>query len=168
MLEKIAASCMILVSLIAGYVLIDSHFLHPINSAISRPKLNGKHLDIAGIDWQKNQEHLVIALSSHCRFCIADAPLYRQVTNDSLSNKLNIVVISSDDSDSLHRFLQQNSIHADKILLQPLSSIGVTSTPTLLIVDSQGIVRATFIGQLDQSRQTALRERLHLVGTQAN
>lgn len=164
MLEKIAAFSMIVVCLIAGYVLIDNHFLHPKLGSPPGVSLDGKRLDVEGLDWREGKTSLILAISSHCRYCIADAPFYKQITNEDQLSKVKVVVISADEAAPLQQFLQANSIRTDKVLLRPLTLIGVSSTPTLLVVDSGGVVRGTFIGALDAGGQAAVRDRLRKTG----
>src|SRR5215467_3320014 len=113
MIEKIAAWCMVVVSLIAGYVLIDNHFLRPKAEAAQSSSLDGKRLDIPEISWPESPAHLVLAISSHCRFCIANASFYKQVTNENLGNAARVVVLSADEPQSLQQFLKANSIRTD-------------------------------------------------------
>jgi hypothetical protein len=56
--------------------------------------------------------------------------------------------------------LAEEHLTVDKVLRARLDSIGVAGTPTVLIVDPQGVVRRSFRGKLDASRE---RELLSIV-----
>jgi hypothetical protein len=50
-------------------------------------------------------------------------------------------------------YFSQNSIKPDYIASKPLSLIGVEATPSLLLVDNNGVVRSVWIGRLDDLRE---------------
>src|SRR5712692_6123950 len=42
----------------------------------------GTKVDLAGIDWAKNNKTLLLVLSTTCHFCTENAPFYRQIVEN--------------------------------------------------------------------------------------
>src|SRR5205823_5879435 len=48
----------------------------------------GEQANVAGIDWQKNGQTLLLALSTTCHFCSESAPFYQQLVNTKSDTQL--------------------------------------------------------------------------------
>jgi hypothetical protein len=53
-----------------------------------------------------------------------------------------------DDQDSATKELQSGGVAVDGVFNQPLNSIQVSGTPTLLLLDAKGRVAKAWVGQL--------------------
>ena len=93
-------------------------------------------------------------ISTHCHFCVDSAPFYRQVADAQHGHLTEVAlsVLSVESAGEMKEFLLKEHIAVDRVYQVP-SSIGLRGTPTLLIVDANGIVQRAFVGVLDESRQ---------------
>jgi hypothetical protein len=108
------------------------------------------HLD--GVDFTRKDKTLLIAISSTCHFCEESQPFYRQLaTMPSVATNLVAVLPMPlrDAEDYVHTSISP-SLRATSA---SLGSIGVSSTPTLLLVDGQGKVEQVWVGKLDDAGQ---------------
>lgn len=106
--------------------------------------------------------NVVLAISSKCKFCKESIPLYHQIraSQQEPGSKMSLAVISSESQADLLALLSDQGLTADQTYHVALSSVGISATPTVLVVDSHGIVRDMFVGMLEGSRQAQLLKSL--------
>jgi len=75
-------------------------------------------------------------------------------------SKWSLTVISADPVESIRGFLDAQSITADHVFVTALGALGLTATPSLLVIDSHGAVRAAFAGKLQPSEEESLMKML--------
>jgi peroxiredoxin len=109
---------------------------------------------VAGLDWKSYAVNVVFFISTHCHFCEESMPFYRQVTEipGRAPQKLAISAISRDDPELLKGTLSKQHVNLDGVYRAPVID-ALSSTPIVLIVDANGIVRRVFEGRLDSSRE---------------
>lgn len=166
-LELISYVAIIIVCAIASVNLIGQRFEKPRpSSAQLERSLVGTRLSLGEIPWSKAKVTLVLAMSSHCVFCAQSLPLYRKlnVLANSAARPFSLVVVCPDATSDISSYLSANAISPARVLHADLRSLGITGTPTLLLVDSSGVVRKVFAGRLADSRE---QELLHLLSLQS-
>ncbi|MBX6361663.1 MAG: hypothetical protein IRZ03_16480 [Acidobacterium ailaaui] len=138
-------------------------FLHKSAQASDVSILKGKVLAAPyGYDWKKYDETLVLALRYGCRFCRQSMPFYQRLSQMEKDKQLHahLLVVMPDSKDTVGAELKIAGINADSIFGQPLSSISVSGTPTLLLVDSAGRVEDAWVGQLQPQQEQEVIEKL--------
>jgi hypothetical protein len=81
-------------------------------------------------------------------------PFYRRLSKlREQSGDLGLVIVSPDPLQETNALLRDQGVMAVKVVEAPLASIGVSSTPTLLVVDSTGVVRDVVVGKLPAVRE---------------
>jgi hypothetical protein len=166
-LEVTANVSVLIVALLCGYVLIVNNVFgirHRDSVAqqlsLSEP-LKGTTIKLSGVALDKSHPALVFAISSRCHFCIESAEFYREVTTlrQQHSIKSQIVMAFPQNAGESKEFLDRYKIQPDKIVTEPLEELGVTGTPTLLLVGTNGKVEREWIGRLSpEQREDVLRE----------
>jgi len=163
-LERITYICLILTSIIATSVMVEQH-ISPKNQRRST-ELVGTHLSLPEVSWNTATTHVVVALSSHCHFCVESLPFYRQLAEVSRrsNRQLSLTILTGDPKDTARGFLLDNQLVPDHLVLTSLSTISVPirGTPTLLLVNSNGIVTKAFRGKLTELEETTLLKFLEL------
>jgi thioredoxin-related protein len=121
---------------------------------ISRIKL-GQHLVIPGVTWS-GTHNLVLALSTTCHFCEESAPFYRKLLQQQHEHdgKWNSIIVFPQSSDMAHKYVQAHKYIATATLHADYANVGITGTPTLVLVDGHGTVLDEWIGRLDSDQQT--------------
>jgi hypothetical protein len=119
----------------------------------------GSVVSLAGVNWQANGNTLLLVLQEGCRYCEESAPFYRKLHEQraGLQPRM-LTVIPGEATESTH-YLSDRQLPTDGIINAQLTDLNVTATPTLLLVDETGHVKAVWIGKLDETRQREVRQK---------
>jgi len=155
-LQSVANIATIVVSVLLSVVLIKV-FLVP---QAGRPPVGGQLLvglnlkqSLPGVDWAKNKRTLVLALSTQCHFCTDSAPFFQRIQKEAAKN-VRMVAVLPQGVDDGRKYLEGQGVHVDDVKQAQLSTIGVTGTPTLLLVDGSGKVADAWQGKLQPEQET--------------
>lgn len=113
--------------------------------------LEGRSLPaLPGYRWADHQKTLVLAIREGCHFCANSLPFYKRLADLEKSNTLHahVLAVMPNDQNSAAKELQSGGVVVDGVFNQPLSSIQVSGTPTLLLLDTNGRVAKAWVGQL--------------------
>jgi hypothetical protein len=148
----------ILVVLLIGGTYLKSHFGRQEGGPTIGETINAP----PGYDWHRFPPTLVIAVRDDCVYCERSYPFYRHLQSLEHDNQLkaHILIVTPDDSTRAAALLSSQGITSQAITDTPLSNMKVSSTPTLLLVDANGRLLQSWIGELDASRSDALIAQL--------
>jgi hypothetical protein len=157
-LEIATNTLIIIVVLLTGGTYLKSHLSHhegelPVGEKISAPP---------GYDWHRSPPTLLVAVRDGCVYCERSYPLYRRLEGLERDNHLNahLLMFTPDDPTRASALLSSQGITAQAVTNTPLSSINVSATPTLLLVDANGRLLQSWVGELDASKSDALIAQL--------
>lgn len=159
-LETITHVFLIGVCCIAGGLLIEQRFFPPADvDADNAPGRNmvGRAVNLPGADFQSAPLSVLLEISSTCHFCDESMPFYKQLmaVRQAQASKVPVIVASRDAVAVMRKHLEDQQVAVDKVLHErPADSVSVT--PTIYIVDSNGLVKRAFIGKLDSSGEKEL------------
>ncbi len=170
-LEATASVAFIGVAVLLSAALIKAYFLPTPSRSIPRAaiaggggtSLVGASLKdrIPGVDWSKNGRTLVLAISTQCHFCKDSAPFYRKL-EAQVGKSLRTVAVLPQPVDEAEQFLKGEGVRVSQVKQATMGDIGVQGTPTMLLVDSSGVITKMWVGKLqpEQEQQvlTALRK----------
>lgn len=108
-------------------------------------------ISIADVDWHKNGQTLVLAVSSACHFCTESGPFYQQLAK--ARGRTQLLAVLPQPVEEGKRYLETLGVAIDEIKQRSLNSINVRGTPTLLLVNSEGIVTNTWVGKLQAEQE---------------
>jgi hypothetical protein len=114
----------------------------------------GTKVNVSGINWAENQKTLVLALSNTCHFCTDSADLYQRLAEQRKEKGLKIVAILPQSVADGQAYLKKLGVSVDDVKQAPLASFGVSGTPTLILVDRDGVTRQSWIGKLSADKET--------------
>lgn len=142
---------------LAGGLLIEQRFFSEPDNESSAPNLVGRVVKLPGADWQSAPVSVLLQISSTCHYCNESMPFYRQMmaARQAAPAKVPVIVASADAVGVMQQHLADQQVNVDKVLHSRLEGFG-TLTPTVYIVDSKGMVRRVFVGELDASGQKEL------------
>lgn len=118
----------------------------------------GDVLPVSDIDWARSGRTLVLALSTTCHFCTDSAPFYQKISNNHGSTHL-LAVFPQANGES-EQYLQRLGIKVDQVRQASFSKLGITGTPTLVLIDADGKVTNKWEGALSTERETEVLGRL--------
>lgn len=146
--ENLIHWCLVAFVLVCAGLLLQRLFAptdHP--GAGVDQALSGRPLDVPGVNWNKHRLNVAVYLGTHCGFCRKSMPFYRRLADARLEAGAALAVISLEPPPTVQEFLASFNVSADSVR-QITKPIGLTGTPTLLIIDSGGIVHKAWRGVL--------------------
>lgn len=106
-------------------------------------------VSIAGVDFSKSSETVLLAVAKDCHYCTESARFYRRLVQGlSEARDLRIIAISPDAPSDCQWYLNTLGISINEVKQVHLSSLGVRNVPTVVVVDRSGIVKNVWIGKL--------------------
>jgi hypothetical protein len=159
-LQSLANISTILVSLLLSAVLVKAFLLpRPASAPVAaanlpqQPRAGMSIKDsLPGVDWGKNGQTLVLALSTQCHFGTESAPFFQRIQNEA-SKDVKMVAVLPQTVEESRKYLETEGVHVDDVKQATLGSIGVRGTPTLLLVDNKGKVADVWQGKLDPDQE---------------
>jgi hypothetical protein len=146
------AGALVLYSQVGGWIRDREKYVHA-----------GDHMPVvSGLNWADHDRTLLLILSSACRFCEASVPFYRKLaaTQDSGEAKAFVSVALPEAPPKANRFLQAEDLRLPLAAHVPLSSLRVSGTPTLLLIDRTGKVLKVWIGKLSDDGEASVMEAI--------
>ena len=119
----------------------------------------GKPIPIDGLNL-RNQKSLVLYLSTKCRYCTESAPFYKRLLEETKAKDVSVVAILPQSVEESREYLKEHGVQIDAVKQSSLQSIGVRSTPTLLLTNASGIVTDSWVGKLRPDREEQVISKL--------
>ena len=120
----------------------------------------GERLTLPDVDWAGNKRTLVLALSNTCHFCTESADFYRKVVQEHRGKGVQLLAVLPQPEDDARRYLSSLGVEVDGVKQSPLSSIPVSGTPTLILVNGEGAVEEVWVGKLPPEQEREVLARL--------
>jgi hypothetical protein len=108
----------------------------------------GDRVNLGGLPATQEQQILVVALSTQCHFCTESSPFYRKLVDSIDQSKVHLTAAFPQPREEAETYLRDLRIAIQDIRPGSLRALNVAATPTLLLVDSQGIVIKVWRGKL--------------------
>jgi hypothetical protein len=131
----------------------------PQSRATRTRALVGRTVQLPGVDFTRKGKTLLIAISSTCHFCQESQPFYRQLANTP-GVTANLVAVLPMPQRDAENYVHSTIASSLQVVSASLDTMGVNSTPTLLLVDGKGKVERAWIGKLDDAGQKQVQSQL--------
>ena len=118
----------------------------------------GTRIELAGVDWKKNGQTLILALSDKCHFCTESAPFYQRVVKQR--GKTSLVAVLPQPVDQGRKYLEGLGVEINDVRQVSFPAVGLRGTPTLILADNNGVAIESWIGKLPPNREADLLGRL--------
>jgi hypothetical protein len=151
-LETIANISVIVAALVLVVFLGQMEWQRHHESAAPRKALIGQTVTLPGVQFTAQSRTLVLAISTTCHFCNDSAPFYKDLVAKS-QGRLRIVAVLPQPLSEAQPYVRDAIAPSVQVVSSRLDSMGVTGTPTLLLVDSNGKVQQAWVGKLDDQGQ---------------
>lgn len=145
--EVVANVSIIFVSLLLVGVLVRN-YLWPSKKARRAEIGVGQQLDIPGVDWRAYPSSVVLVLREDCPFCVESAPFYKLLTSTALATGLQVIALLPEPVGDTQAFLEANGIRVSAARPMALARPAMKRTPTVLLVNMQGVVTRVWLGKL--------------------
>ena len=169
-IDLIANLAIILVAILLGIVLVKN-YVSP-NSPKGNLRINvgegtshararpGIKLDLADVNWAKNKKTLLLVLSSSCHYCSESAPFYKRLAQQRIGRDIQLVAVLPQATSEGQKYLSKLGVSVDEIRQLPLDAIGVRGTPTLILVNNEGVVTESWEGELPADKELEVMRQL--------
>jgi hypothetical protein len=113
---------------------------------------------VAGVDIRRTPKTLFVYLSSTCQFCVNSMGFYRDLLKDPshAQRGFQFVVVGPEPPDVLKLFAAQHNLVPDHVISAPAGTLGIASTPTLVLVNRSSVVERRWIGELSQAGRASV------------
>lgn len=160
-LEILTNICVILVAVATLIVLVSRSRGGGVGQQrVFRP---GDQVKISGISWDTASANVLIAMQIGCHWCEASAGFYKRMVN-SKNNGVRLLAVFPQAESISRAYLSSLGVAIDEVHQADFSQLGITGTPTIMIVDSQGKLGASWQGKLSTAQEDDLLGRLARVG----
>jgi hypothetical protein len=121
----------------------------------------GKSISLPDTDWKRGDQTLVLVLSTGCHFCTESASFYKElVQKRAKQGNTRLVAVLPQPVDASRKYLSDLGIAVDDVRQLPPNSLGVRGTPTLLLVNKDGVVTDSWRGKLSPDKELEVMTRL--------
>ena len=162
--ELVANIAIIIVALLLGGVLVKRYLLtgSPAPPARNDPRIPaGTKASLTGVDWAKNGQTLLLVLSSDCRYCTESAPFYQRLTRETAGRAdVHLIALFPQEVEEGRKYLTNLGVSINELRQAAPGSTGAGGTPTLILVDAQGVVKNSWVGKLSAPEESEILNQL--------
>jgi thioredoxin-related protein len=163
----IIVATLISVVLVKNYLLPDSKTKSSTsnNTAVAsntgEAGVVGKAISLPDTNWKRSDQTLVLVLSTGCHFCTESASFYKElVQKRAKQENTRLVAVLPQPVDAGSKYLSNLGIAVDDVRQLAPNSLGVRGTPTLLLVNKEGVVTNAWLGKLPPTKEAEVLSRL--------
>lgn len=115
---------------------------------------------LPSVDYGAVPQTLVLVLSTKCNYCQESLPFYKRLLGEQqrAGQRTRMVALFPNPTTEVEQYKQQNQFHIDSVPELNYSTLNVTGTPTLILVDSTGSVLDFWVGMLSKDDEQQLIE----------
>jgi thioredoxin-related protein len=156
-LDRTANIAVIVAVAVFLFIAARNNFFAPKPQPQANPEkeLAGKTISLPGFSFANGHDSLLLVVSTTCHFCQESLPFYKQLS-EKVHGKIDIIAVLPEPENEAKKFLTDAGVQTDHIVKAVPNSIGISGTPTVLLVDSKGKVKNVWLGRLDEDGQKKL------------
>jgi hypothetical protein len=114
----------------------------------------GSTAQLTGMNWATNKQTLLLVLRDGCHFCSDSAPFYQQVVKEQGAQRDTMLaaILPGAVADS-RAYLNRLGVPIKDVRQASLGALGISGTPTLLLVNAQGVASKAWVGRLPTDKE---------------
>jgi hypothetical protein len=121
----------------------------------------GTKIPMTGVDWSKNGKTLLLVLQKGCHFCSESAPFYQRLVRETSEHSgVQLIAALPQDVNEGKQYLNDLGVQVNEVKQASLSSLGIMGTPTILLVDKNGVITDSWIGKLAPDGESSVLSHL--------
>jgi hypothetical protein len=156
-LEVAANVAIIVVAVVLCAVLVKTYLFAPAAQP-AQQSLVGARVSVPEVDWRANGRTLVLVLQKGCRFCTESAPFYQRLARES--GPVHLVAVLPQQVEEARGYLRELNVPVAEVRQASFQDLGIRGTPTLLLVNGEGVVTGSWFGKLPPDKEEAVLGRL--------
>ncbi len=123
---------------------------------------SGAKADFINVDWGKSDRTLLLVLQAGCHFCSESAPFYKRLAGEAAqASGIHLVAVLPQDVAEGSQYLNSLGLNIGDVRQAQLDALGVSGTPTLILIDGTGVVMKSWVGKLSGDREAEVLTQLH-------
>lgn len=162
-LQVTANIALIVVSCIAGYVLIDRHLidrraLAGAGSVGQQQSSVGKRISGAEFNDKRVAANVYVVFATTCHFCRDSLAFYKGLARaqQHTTGKVQITFLAiREPVAQVRQFLAENGVEVGSVARLP-PDLYISGTPTILVAGADGVITAQYLGRLTADREKSL------------
>jgi hypothetical protein len=159
-LETIANIAVIIAVVALVIFLGHQELIHRNSPSVATARsLEGKAVHLPGVKFAAQSRTLVMVISTRCHFCRDSEPFYKELAEKS-GSRVKLVAVLPQPQAEAELYVRQAIAPSIQVVSMRIDSLGVTGTPTLLLIDGSGRVQKAWVGKLDASSQQQVQSLL--------
>lgn len=160
-IELLSNIAIIIVALLLGVVLVKHYLFNPPGSADVKSVSAGTKLSMPDMDWGKSRQTLLLVVSQGCHFCSESVPFYQRLAREAEGrDDIRLVAVLPQPPGEGQKYLDDLGVPIKDVKQVALGSIQVRGTPTLIMVNSKGIVTDAWVGKLPSDKEAEVISKL--------
>jgi hypothetical protein len=101
-------------------------------------------------------------LQAGCHFCSESAPFYQRLARETAQKSgVHLVAVLPQDVAEGSKYLNSLGVPIEDVRQAQLDALGVSGTPTLILIDGKGVVMKSWVGKLSGDREAEVLDQLH-------
>ena len=135
---------------------------HPLISPVDAYEVVSSRLrESVDIDFSIASRTLLVALQRPCRYCDDSLPFYRRLeARADGRDEVRIVVVAPPRNRGIGDYLASEGFEPDAVVFADSERFPASGTPTLMVVDTEGSLTHSWIGQLDAGQEAEVLDVL--------
>src|SRR5207248_1433609 len=109
---------------------------------------------LSEVGYDRTPKTLLVALNVYCKFCEESIPFYQRLAEAQRQNQSSFQMAAlflNKEGDAVNRFVNEKELSVAAIPAVDFSSLGISSTPTIALVDNHGKLVNSWIGELNEN-----------------
>lgn len=157
-IELFANVAIIVTALLISGIVVKRYFF---DSQAKPASIIGTRINLPGADWSKNRSTLILALSKDCRFCTQSARFYQRLVKKTASpDAARLIAVFPQSVEESTRYLNETGVSVNDIRQTSLASLGTKGTPTLILINNDGIISDSWIMTLSSEKEAEVQAKL--------
>lgn len=161
--ELVANIAIIVLALLLGGVLVK-RYLWPTQDAAQRVETRipaGTKAALSDVNWAQNGQTLLLVLSRDCHFCTDSAPFYQRLTREIAGRpNVHLIAVLPQDVSEGRKYLAGLGVPISEVRQVSVTGVGAHATPTLILVDQNGVVQNSWVGKLAAPQEAEVLNQL--------
>lgn len=160
-IEVAANIAIIIVALLIGGVAFKRYLVNDLRAPLNKQIIAGSKISLQNVDWTKNDQTLLLVLQKGCHFCSESAAFYQRLAQSAATGRSNtqlIAVLPQDVSEG-RAYLNDLDVPIEAKQAS-VGSLGASATPTLILVNKAGEVKASWVGKLPAEKEAEVLRRV--------
>jgi peroxiredoxin len=138
-----------------GILFVKNYFFPPLSNSLRAPHAGEIIADIEGANFSQADRTLVMALKIGCGFCEESIPFYNRLAGLQMANT-QFIAVFPDNPAEVSTFVEKHSLTIRTLAGVQLRGLGISGTPTLILVDNKKAIIKAWSGKLSPEGEEQL------------